>query len=53
MVSVNNSVSYEKVTLDMVIDRLQNEKSRRKIFEAVPSELDVLVSEKQESRGRS
>lgn len=35
-----------KLTLNMVIDRLRNEESKRKSFEAVSSELDTLVSEK-------
>ena len=53
MVSVNNSASNGKLTLDMVINRLRNEESIRKSVEAVPSKSDELVSEKQERRGRS
>ena len=53
MVSVNNLVSNGKLTLDMVIDGLRNEESRSKSVEAVPSELDALVSKKQEKHRRS
>ena len=53
VVLVNNSAPNEKLTLDMVTDRLQNEESKRKNVEAVSSELDAFVSEKQERRGRS
>ena len=51
--SVNNSALNEKLTLDMVTYRLQNEESRRKSVEAVPSESDALVSENQEMWGKS
>ena len=53
VVSVNNLAPNKKLTLDMVTNRLQNEESRRKNVEIVPSKLDALVSEKQEIRGRS
>ena len=53
VVSVNNSAPNEKLTLDIVIDRLQNEESMRNSVETVPSESDALVSEKQKRRGRS
>ncbi|KAH9784249.1 retrovirus-related pol polyprotein from transposon RE1 [Citrus sinensis] len=53
VVSVNNSVSNGKLTLNMVTDRLQNEESRRKSVEAVPSKSDALISEKKERWGRS
>ena len=45
MVSVNNSTPNEKLTLEIVTDRLRNEESRRKSVEAVFSESDALVSE--------
>ena len=53
MVSVNNSEPNGKLTLDIITDRLQTEESRRKNVEAIPSESDALVSEKQERQGRS
>ena len=53
VVLVNNSASNGKLTLDMVTDRLRNEESKSKGVEAVPFELDALVSEKQEKWGRS
>ena len=37
MVSVNNSASNEKLTLDIVTNRIRNEESRRQSIEAVPS----------------
>ena len=46
--SVNISTPNEKITLDMVTDRLGNEESRRKSVKTVPSESDALVSDKQE-----
>ena len=53
VVSVNNSAPNGKLTLNMVTDRLQNEESRRKSVEAIPSKLDALISEKQERWGRN
>ena len=43
MVSVNNLASNEKLTLDIVIDKLQNKESKRRSVEAVPFKSDVLV----------
>lgn len=48
VMSMNNSVSNEKLTLDMVTNRLKNRKSRKKIVEVVLFESDPLVSKKQE-----
>ena len=45
VVSVNNSATNDKLTLDMVIDRLGNKKSRRNNVEVIPSKLAALVSE--------
>ena len=53
MVSVNNLTPNGKLTLDIITDRLQNEESRRKNVEAIPSESDALISEKQESGEKS
>ena len=53
VLSVNNLAPNEKLTLDIVTDRLCNEESRRKSVETVPSESDTLVLQKQEWRGRS
>ena len=41
--SVNNSASNGKLNFNMVIDRLRDEKSRRKSIEATLSELNELV----------
>ena len=53
MVSVNNLASNEKLTLDMVTDRLRNEEFRRNSVEIVPSESEAFVSKKQEMQGRN
>ena len=42
----------EKLTLDMVIDKLWNEEPRRKCIEVVPPESDALISEKRNKGDR-
>ena len=53
VVTVNNSISKGKLSLDMVTDKLRNKESRRKSAEVVPSKLAALVLENQERWGRS
>lgn len=48
VVSLNNSVPNEKLTLDMVTDGLHNEESRRNGVEIVSSKSNALISKKQE-----
>lgn len=42
--SVNDLAQNEKLTLDIVIDRLQNKKSRKESVEIVSFEINALVS---------
>ncbi len=51
VVSVNNSALNEKLTLDIVTDKLRNEESRRKRIEADPYELHALISKSKKGRG--
>ena len=48
VVSLNNSVPNEKLTLDMVTDGLHNEEFRRNGVEIVSSKSNALISKKQE-----
>ena len=53
VVLVNNSASNKKLTLGMVTDKLLNEELRRNSVEIILSELNALVSKKQESQRRN